>query len=703
MTRFGSLLRVAASREVSQRSLRIVLWCALPFLFWLYFESPFTRPVPLEDLPPAYGSTILQIGQALWADGLGLVSHAALSYLGAALIIAIDLMFGLALLRWMSRKTSCHLSPALRAASALALGCGFAGMAVFGLGAGHHLTRNAVVGITALMAVTGIGGLFKQQAWRWGFSFLAAFRPSRANRKLIMASTFLLLPAIAIHGFDLLLPVLEFDSTMYQMSAAKLYREQQAVAYHPGIRFNGQPQLPVLIYLRYWFLLESDSLLKLANLEFSFILLLTLVAAARQLRWRDSWFLGVLYLASMPIVCFIAKVEYADLALTAFSGLGIFLVLYQLRHPRLRLHVPTGLVFGFAVSCKHLGLMLFAAALVGYVAAAWVAGIPLRRLARTSFLLVVLAGLVGSGWWLRSWLHTGTPLHPFLTPTGESAATTEPFTLTSAYQHERSFSYVVGAAYLLVAMQSDLKGHPDGFGISLLLMLIAGAFAVVQRGERRRVSGVEWVFLIVAFTSYFLVWSFTSIPHRHLAPLAPMLAMLFLMSTCQSLGANGRLPRILTIFLVAIALHTSFSTSKTGVHRIPPPKNQEEKQLWLQRALPYYGAVQAINETARSSDWTYLLLAPRTRFYVDTVSFGDWFGHYSYGWLFQGVDSDQALVAKLKDAGFQYLLVDYRNVRQSSDHYPQVLRDSAFRTPEAELTGAGRIFSDRGYSVFRLD
>ena len=462
MTRLRSLLKVASSRRVSQRPLRIVLWCALPFLFWLYFQSPFTRAVPIKDVLPAYGSTILQIGQAWWADGLAGVSHAALSYLWAVLIIAIDLMFGLALLRWISRKTSCHLSPALRAGSGLALGCGFAGMAMFGLGAGHHLTRNAVVGMTMLMAVAGVGGLFKQQAWRWGFSFLAAFRPSRANRKLIIASTFLLLPAIAIHGFDLLLPVLEFDSTMYHMSAAKLYREQQALVYHPGIRFNGQPQLPVLIYLRYWFLLEGDSLLKLANLEFSFILLLTLVAVARQLRWRDSWFLGVLYLASMPIVCFLAKVEYADLALTAFSGLGIFLILYQLRHPGLQLHVPAGLVFGFAVSCKHLGLILFAAALVGYVAAAWVAGIPLRRLARTSLLLVLLVGLIGSGWWLRSWLHTATPLHPFLTPRGESAVTTEPFTLTSAYQYERSFSHLAGAAYLLVAMQPDMDGHPDG-------------------------------------------------------------------------------------------------------------------------------------------------------------------------------------------------------------------------------------------------
>ena len=262
---------------------------------------------------------------------------------------------------------------------------------------------------------------------------------------------------------------------------------------------------------------------------------------------------------------------------------------------------------------------------------------------------------------------------------------------------------MAGAAYSLVAMQPDMKGHPDGFGISLILMLIAGAFSVVQRGECRRVSGAEWVFLIVASTSYFLVWSFTSIPHRHLVPLAPILAMLFLMSTCQLLGANGRLPKILTIFLVAISLHTSFSTSKTGVHRIPPPKNQEERQIWLRRALPYYGAVQAINETARSSDRTYLLLAPRTRFYVDTVSFGDWFGHYNYDWLFQGVDSDRSLVAKLKDAGFQYLLVDHRNVRRSSDEYPQALRRSAFRNPKGEPAGVKRVFSDRGYSVFRLE
>ncbi len=413
MTRFRSLLTLAFGRGLSDRRLYIVFVCILPVLFLLYFESPFTRPVPIDDLVPAYGSTILRIGQAPWVDGLGLVSHAALSYLWAVLIIAVDLMFGLAFLRWRSLQGSCRLSPALRAASALALGCGFAGMAVFGLGAVHYLTRTSVLAVTALMAVVGVGGLYRQRAWRWGFSFLAAFRPSRANRKLIAVSAFLLLPAIVIHGFDLLLPVLQFDSTMYHMSAAKLYREQQALVYDPGIRFNGQPQFPVLIYLRYWLLLESDTLLKLANLAFSLILLLTLVGVARRLRWRDSWFVGALYLAAMPIVCVVAKVEYADLALTAFAGLGIMLLLQQLRRPHVRLQVEAGLVFGLAVSCKHLGLMLFAAALAGYSVAGWVAGVPPRRLARGCFLLVLLVGLVGSGWWFRSWLHTGTPLHPF--------------------------------------------------------------------------------------------------------------------------------------------------------------------------------------------------------------------------------------------------------------------------------------------------
>ena len=539
MTRFRLLVNATARRGISPRPLRIVLLCSLPLIFGLYFESPFTRAVPLADLLPAYGSTILRISRALPDGGLGLVSHTALSYLWACLIIAIDLTFGLALLRRVSCKTSCRLPPALRAAVALALGCGLAGTAMFCLGACHRLTRDFVIGVTALMAAVGVWGLSRQRAWRWGFSFLAAFRPSRGNRTLIIASAFMLLPAIAVHTFDLLLPVLEFDSTMYHMSAAKLYREQQALVYDPGIRYNGQPQLTVLLYLRYWFLLGGDTLLKLANLEFSLMLWLTLIAAARKLRRPDFWFVGILYLTSMPIVCFLTKVEYADLALAAFSGLGILLLLHQLRYPRLQLQVPSGLVFGFVVSCKHLGLMLFAAVLVGYGMAAWAARIPMRRLAHTCFLLVLLTGLVGSGWWIRSWLHTGTPLHPYFSPNGESATQTDGLVL---FQYQRTVSDVVGAAYDLVTMLPDSGGHVNGFGGSVLLLLIAGLLSFVCRGQYRRASHAEGVFSVVVLTSYFLAWSLITDPHRYLVPLAPLLAMLFLASTAQLLPANSGLP-----------------------------------------------------------------------------------------------------------------------------------------------------------------
>ncbi len=252
-------------------------------------------------------------------------------------------------------------------------------------------------------------------------------------------------------------------------------------------------------------------------------------------------------------------------------------------------------------------------------------------------------------------------------------------------------------------MRRDGLGHSDGFGVSVLLLLIVGLFAVFRREKYRGLLRVEWVFAIVTLASYFLAWGFTALPHRYLVPLAPLLAMLFLTSIRQLSGTDGRLPKVLTLFLVAITLHTSFAASMTGVHRIPPPTNQAEKQLWLERALPYYRAVQAVNEAARPSDRTYLLLASRTHFYVDTVRFGDWFGHYSYKWLFEGVESDQAMLAKLRDAGFQYLLVDHLNVRRLRRLYPQALRDSAFRAPGGQPDGVRQIYLGRRYSVFKLD
>ena len=194
----------------------------------------------------------------------------------------------------------------------------------------------------------------------------------------------LMLPVIAIQAMDLMMPVLEFDSAMYHMSAAKLYRETGSLPYHDGIRFNAQPQLPVLLYLRQWFLLGDDCLLKLANVELSLILLLTLLAAARELAWRDSWVLGALFVAASPVMCWVTKIEYADLALTAYFGLGSILLYRQLRLRRFRLAWPTGLALGFAGACKYQGLVLVGFALAAYLLGAAVARVPPRQIIRVT-------------------------------------------------------------------------------------------------------------------------------------------------------------------------------------------------------------------------------------------------------------------------------------------------------------------------------
>ena len=261
-----------------------------PVLIWILAQSALVETSPLGLLLDTYGYFLRMIWETPWVRTAALVEHTLLTSLGAVLVAAIDFLFGWTALRLLLRGGRLSMPVPLQAAAALAMGLGLSGTLLFGLGIAGQLHRTSVLALTALQAAAGFWVLSRKRERRRAFLWLPALRPARGNRLLVAAILAILSPPAVLHLFDLLHPVTAFDSANYHMAAAKIYRDTATLSFLDGVRFNAQPHLSVLLYLRHWLLWDEDFAAKLVNLEFELILLLTVVYGSRGhplARWLD--------------------------------------------------------------------------------------------------------------------------------------------------------------------------------------------------------------------------------------------------------------------------------------------------------------------------------------------------------------------------------------------------------------------------------
>ena len=677
-----------------------------PALIWILARSALVETSPLGLLPDTYIYFLRMTWETPWARTAALVEHTLMMSLGALLVAVIDFLFGWTALRLLLRGRRLSLPAPLEAAAALALGLGLSGTILFGLGIAGQLHRSSVLVLTALQAAAGIWVLSRKRERRRAFLWLAALRPARGNRLLVAAILAILSPVAVLHLFDLLHPVTAFDSANYHMAAAKIYRETAALSFLDGIRFNGQPHLSVLLYLRHWLLWDQDFAAKLVNLELELILLLALVYAAREIRWRDGWILGALFLAAMPALAGIASVEYAELAVAAFAAAGCAVLFHQVRRAgrpgESRLWVVAGLLFGFAAAAKHTGAALFACAIFGYLAPR----VFSRSLKAERFRAVGVLGLAGffpvSIWWARSWIHTGTPFYPFWQTLHYPEGPAPPYDLGAVYRVDHSLGGIAQTFFGLVRGSQDVFHDPAAFGIALpLLLLVAAAAALTRfraRGPRRATSGVG--VLALAAAAYLLLWSVTAPLYRFATPLLFTAAIGFL-SCLRAIGYRRQLAIVPAMLLIGGILHSVPATSFTNSMRLPPPVNRAEREAVLLAALPFFPAVTALNRVADRQDRVYILNVERARFHIDSTAYGDWFERHSYSWLWRGASSLSEAFDKLRRAGFRYLLANHRQVAPNARELSGA-RIEALTAHSAAASGAEVIHVDQTYLALKL-
>lgn len=562
-----------------------------------------------------------------------------------ALVALSDLLAGAALLK-MSRV---RLPARLRGAAMLALGMGLSGTLML------FYPRGWVGLLPGLLGLS----LPRTRAGRWHiFGWLSAFRPRSW-------AAWALVPVVLLSLPDLFLPIVEYDATMYHMVAARQYQETGRVGVDAGIRFNSHPQLGVLLHARQQMLLGEDSLTKLVNLEWVAMILLAVMQMARRARGdnRRRGALACLLLVGSPLFWHLVKIEYADLALTAWLAVAVALLEWRGVLPWL-----AGLALGFVAASKMQGLLM--AGLVGLLY------LMLRRRLRPTIEIAAAAILVNLGWWVRSWLATGSPVYPFLSADGRTE---------SDYLFEVSARYGAGHDWVhFLRLPWDLLTHSPSaytdtfvFGPALLLVPVL-AIAASPRWLPLGTSAIYLVF-----------WYSTGQVGRYLVPILPLLAM--------GLGAAPPLAgRVLQGLLTVWAAFAGLSTLATVRFHGLPPVTFGQKTEYLRQTLPYSSAVIEINRIARPSDLTYLWFAEDARYYVRTRAEGDWFGSHRFG--------QAASLDRLREWGVRYILIDRTRAAYSGRIYgPQFGSTALVMRFGPVPAGLSLVYDDERYSVFRLD
>jgi hypothetical protein len=579
-----------------------------------------------------------------------------------ALTIAADYCTGAGILHLLKVK----LPPRFRHLAPLALGVGAQGLVVFALGAAGALTVNAVRIGCALPGILG--------------AFIAKPKPPALR---LTWRTALAVPALALCTLDWMQPVSEGDSTMYHMPAARWYRGHQALPYTSEIRFNAQPQLSVLLYLRHWMITGEDTLLKLFNLELLLILSAAVLAGCRELRTRHTW-LAFASLGAATVFTWMLKIEYADLALAAFTTAGAVLMLGALRRNSLALATTGAAALAIASSVKLQGLVLAAAFAAAFLWSAWRRGWPLSRLSRFSLLQAGLIVVAASGWWLRSWLATGSPAYPFFTATDDLKRLLE---VNQTYGFGHSLT-----DFLLLPWRAFREApvhFADPYSYGPLLLVLAGTLLTLPFAKKQ--TG----FLALGLGLFFAFWFFSGQVMRYFASTIGVQALLI---AC--------LPRFQTPLALALTLVTAGNlaiTSPTLLHGWMPPVRLAQKEAVQAETLPYYRAVRALNKIVPHSQSVYTLHCENAKFHLLPRTAGDWFDERSYFWLLYAAPDEAEIIARLRRAGYRYLLISRKQSLAHRGMFAFDLAKSKLMQTWAELPGATRVYDDTDYAAYRID
>lgn len=509
---------------------------------------------------------------------------------------------------------------------------------------------------------------------------------------------------------------LDWDSLSYHLAAPKIYLREGRI---PFIAYDSHTQFPFTMEMLYTLGLwaAGPAGAKLFHWTAGWLTALALGLWTARLPYRGErlpfWAgpLAAAFFASMPLVLWEMGTAYVDLGTSLFQFLALAALADSIR---MREEVPevdprgtalAGILSGFALGTKMTALLQFG--LLG-LALFWVlARVEDRKRALQALLLFGGLGvLVGSPWYVKSWLWTHNPVYPFFFRFfPHSYSWTEE--MTRGYEAEQK-AFGLGRSPMEFALAPwNLGMHGRAFYINFRSLAgdKIGSLGPVWAGL---LPLLLWVrrpgWRVGGFCLYFFLslgaWFLLSQQSRYLvpifAPLAAVLALVVAALPTWPLRAAAGAFAAGALFL-NLGMHAPLAMDALNV-----VSGAVSPREYLRASLgPLQEASEFVNTLPPGSR---VALYQETRgFYFDRPYF--WANPGQHNLIpYADLADGGALADALKRFGITHVLINFDFAQGvEAHHWYQVLMDAVrtgrlrevFRTRDAEL---GR----RGIVVFEL-
>lgn len=358
------------------------------------------------------------------------------------------------------------------------------------------------------------------------------------------------------------------------------------------------------------------------------LLLAVVFGWARELTVSRAWSLiAVLIVAAIPTVFHSASSGYTDVALAFYATLAVYSLLRWFEGRDAKHLAILAIFLGGALAIKLTTLFLIAA-LVLVILLKVRNEASAGKLVGTAILAFVLAGVLASPWYLRTWTATGSPLFPFYLSVWKGAAPGWDVERSNLFQVMNSQYGGVDQApvnYLLAPLRLSLAAQPED--ANLYDGVLGAAFLIglplLWFGLRRKTNGA--ITSLAAISGiYFLFWLFSSEQIRYLLPIVPLLAIAIAASG-DSTEDTGM--RKTWYYAFGLASLLCVLTSLAWFSMRSPLRvvlGGETRDEYLARNIDYYPYYQIINSSTAASDRIWLINMRRDTYNLDRPYFSDY-------------------------------------------------------------------------------